>query len=211
MINLRELPEQQKNQRALKIKIKILEQTHDIKLAESSSPITKKLDETTQKLGDVNKELQPKTPKVAIGNTHNALLLENEQIQPGIIIDTSLENTLDNMKKFVGLFNIEESDNGDVFWNGIPVERMGGNKFKINEKIYDITPGIRKVFTDKTNTPTKQLNDKDRENLTNILESIHFENHKAIRGESKSGRYKQSRNIFKKRNLEGQGVKIIIP
>ena len=42
LISLRKLAEQQKNQRALKIKIRILKQTHDIKLAESLSPITKK-------------------------------------------------------------------------------------------------------------------------------------------------------------------------
>ena len=42
---LRKLAEQQKEQRAPKIKNRILEQTHDIKLAESLSPITKKLDE----------------------------------------------------------------------------------------------------------------------------------------------------------------------
>ena len=59
MINLRKLAEQQKNQRALKIKNRILKQIHDINLAESLSPITKKLDEvkeTTQKLGDVIKQ-----------------------------------------------------------------------------------------------------------------------------------------------------------
>ena len=45
LINLRKLAEQQKNQRALKIKNRILKQTHDIKLAESLSPIPKKLSE----------------------------------------------------------------------------------------------------------------------------------------------------------------------
>ena len=39
--NLQKLAEQQKNQRALKIKNRILKQTHDINLAESLSPITK--------------------------------------------------------------------------------------------------------------------------------------------------------------------------
>ena len=42
LINLRKLPEQQKNQRAEKIKNRILEQTHDVKLAEPLSPILKK-------------------------------------------------------------------------------------------------------------------------------------------------------------------------
>ena len=54
LINLRNLAEQQKNQRAPKIKNRILKQTHDIKLAESFSTITKKLDtinESTKQLG----------------------------------------------------------------------------------------------------------------------------------------------------------------
>ena len=38
--NLRKLAEQQKNQRALKIKNRIIKQTHDEKLAESLSPFT---------------------------------------------------------------------------------------------------------------------------------------------------------------------------
>ena len=48
--NLRKLAQQQKEQRALKIKNRILKQTHDKKLAESLSPITKKLDETSDNL-----------------------------------------------------------------------------------------------------------------------------------------------------------------
>ena len=59
MTNLRKLSEPQKDQRALKIKNRILKQTHDVKLAESLSPITKKLDtinESTQQLDDVIKE-----------------------------------------------------------------------------------------------------------------------------------------------------------
>ena len=43
-IDLRELEEQQKNQRALKIKNRILKQTHHVKLAERLSPITTKID-----------------------------------------------------------------------------------------------------------------------------------------------------------------------
>ena len=56
LFNLRKLAEQQKNQRAEKIKNRILKQTHDIKLAESLSPITEKLDEVTKssrELGEV--------------------------------------------------------------------------------------------------------------------------------------------------------------
>ena len=64
LINLPNLAVQQKDQRALKIKNRILKQTHDIKLAESLSPITKKLDdinESTQELGKIVKKSQPQT------------------------------------------------------------------------------------------------------------------------------------------------------
>ena len=100
LINLRKLSDQQKKQRALKIKNRILKQTHDIKLAENLSPVTKKLDkvnESIQKLGEIVKKSN--TPRPAIENTHNELPLENEQIDPGVIYDTSLEKTLNNMKK----------------------------------------------------------------------------------------------------------------
>ena len=48
LYNLRKLAEKQKIERALKIKNRILKQTHDVKLAESLSPITKKLDEVKE-------------------------------------------------------------------------------------------------------------------------------------------------------------------
>ena len=57
--NLRKLAEQQKYQRAEKIKNRISKQTHDVKLAESLSPITKNLDtinESTKILGKAIKE-----------------------------------------------------------------------------------------------------------------------------------------------------------
>ena len=95
-------------------------------------------------------------------------------------------------------FNIEETGDGEIFWNGFPVEKMGGNKLKINEKIHNITPGIQKVLTGTSNIPLKKLNDKDRKIFNNILESLDFENYQPIRGESKSGRYKQSKSNFKK-------------
>ena len=61
LINLRKLAQQQKEQRAEKIKNGILKQTHDKKLAESLSPITEKLDEvnktTQESLSPITKQL----------------------------------------------------------------------------------------------------------------------------------------------------------
>ena len=63
LFNLRKLAQQQKEQRAIKIKNTILKQTHDDKLAESLSTITKKLEEvnkSTKKLGEIVKKSQQK-------------------------------------------------------------------------------------------------------------------------------------------------------
>ena len=54
--NLRKLAEEQNNQRGHKIKTRTLKQAHDFKLAETLSPITKKVEEviiSTQNLGEV--------------------------------------------------------------------------------------------------------------------------------------------------------------
>ena len=59
LINSRKLSEQQKNQWAVKTKNRTLKQTHDFNLAESLSPITKKIDtiiESTENLSEVIKE-----------------------------------------------------------------------------------------------------------------------------------------------------------
>ena len=85
-------------------------------LAESLSALTKKLDEvkkTTQKLGDVIKKSN--TPQLDIENTHTALPIEKKQIHPGVIYDTTLENTLNIMKKVVVFFDIEETNDDEIF------------------------------------------------------------------------------------------------
>ena len=118
LINLRKLSEQQKEQRALKVKNKIVKETHSFKLAESLSPITKKLDEvnksineSTQELGDVNKKSQPaientlqpaieNTPQPAIESTPQPAI-ENKE---GAIYDVEIENTLSKMTDKTGFF-----------------------------------------------------------------------------------------------------------
>ena len=156
--NLRKLAQQQKDQRAEKIKNRILKQTHDVKLAESLSPITKRLDlvenNKGEKIGELikksetpaieNTQTQPETP--AIENTQTqpeTPAIENTQTQPGVIYDVSLENTLTNMKdKQKGFFKIIEDENGQRFWNGIPVEILGDSRIEINGINFNITSNL---------------------------------------------------------------------
>ena len=175
---------------------------------EKIGELIKKSETETPQLAIENTQTQPETPQAAIENTLTPQPVENNE---GVIYDVELENILNNIKNNAGFFKIEERDNGDVFWNGFPVEKKGGNKIKTNENVFDITRRFQKVLTDTSNIPIKKVNDQAREIFNNILESLDFKNYKPVRGESKSGRYKQSKTNFKKHNLEGQGVKNIIP
>ena len=50
------------------------------------------------------------------------------------------------MKKQKGCFNIKEKDNGDIILYGLPVEKIGGNKLKVNEKIFIISADLQNVL-----------------------------------------------------------------
>ena len=136
MINLRKLVERKKNQRAEKIKNRILKQTHVIKLAESLSPITKKLDEvkkSTQDLGDVIKASQLQAPQLAIGNTpttHQPI----EKIE-GTIYDVEIENTLKNMEKDIrGFFKTHHDPQSGWIINKYPNKTPAGTEVEISGK-----------------------------------------------------------------------------
>ena len=215
MINLRKLSEQQKEQRALKIKNRLLKQTHDIKLAESLSPITKRLDETSEKLGVVIKESAQNLGNVIKDNNTPQLALENYQddTQPGILYDVTLENTLSNMKdKQKGFFKIEEDENGRRLWNGIPVEISGDSRIEMKGKDFNITPNLQNVFTDTTGKTLQKLDKTEITTYKQLLKTLNYENYKPKFGENKSGRYKNTKNILIPNNFQGRGIeKIIIP
>ena len=122
MTNLRKFAEQQKGQRALKNKNRILKQTYDIKLAEFLSPFTIKLDETSKKLGAVITESTQNlgnvikdnnTPQLAIEKTPtNQQPIKNTPTtqQPiendeGNVFHVELEKTLNKMKDITGFFD----------------------------------------------------------------------------------------------------------
>ena len=73
---------------------------------------------------------------------------------------------------------------------------LGGTEVEIADKKFNITKGIQNVFTQTSNIPLKKLNNQEREIYNNILETLNFENYKPKSGESKSGRYKQSKTNF---------------
>ena len=183
LINLRKLSEQQKNQRAEKIKNKILKQTHDIKLAESLSPITERLDlvenNKGEKIGEIIKKSQQETP--AIENTQTQPPVENTP-QPAIentpqpiednegsIYAVELENTLNKMADNTGFFKTYHHPQRGWMIINHPIKTSKGTSVKINENKYNITPGLQKVFTDHSYDTAKSMSDKDKVIFRDIL------------------------------------------
>ena len=70
--------------------------------------------------------------------------------QDGVNYDPSLEHTLTTMKTANIFLKIEESPNGDKFWNGIPVEKLGGSRLQSGEDEYHKNIGFQNVFNDTT-------------------------------------------------------------
>ena len=147
--NLRKLADQQKNQRAERIKNRILKQTHDVKLAESLSPITKKLEvnKSSQKVGDIIKESNYRIASKTLPNS-SKFSKSMRQISGSLLIS---RNSL----------NITQDETGRANILGVPLEKSEGDTKKINETIYELTPEIYKALTYPTYTGTTMKNEDD--------------------------------------------------
>ena len=129
--NLRKLAEQQKNERAQKIKNRILKQTHDVKLAENLSPITKKLDtinESTKEIVEVIKETNSKVDIKALPNSSEFSNSMRQMIG-------SLLNSRNSLK-----ITQDESGRGNILV--VPFQISEGDTIKINENVHELTPEI---------------------------------------------------------------------
>ena len=212
--NLRKLAQQQKNERALKIKNRILKQTHDIKLAESLSPITKKLDDvkksTQESLSPINEKLDninESTQKVGD-------IIRDSNVMPSVLLkDTfkSLSNTPTSLK-------LSKDKDGDMSILGIPIKSLGGDRILVNDNnIYEFSREIHRALSSSTYTGKSMKNENDRRNLYNFLTDIGYSgvfDDKSNQKKFFTRLIKDYRNIKKEEpvDLEGRGIeKIIIP
>ena len=219
LINLRKLAEQQKNQRAENFINRILKQTHDIKLSESLSPITEKLDEvkkSTQELGDVIKESQPRTLQLAIENTPTTHQpIENNE---GNIYDVELENTLNKLKDNTWFFKTQHKPLSGWILNNFSIGTPGGTEVEISGNKYDTTPGLQKVFTDTKYETAKSMSDTEKVVFRDILSKTGYHDRKPTKGRT-SGRDRYIKNDLDNdvgrilnidKKLKGRGVERII-
>ena len=162
--NLRKLAEQQKEQRAPKIKNRILKQTHDVALADCLSPITKKLDEVNksarESLTPINKKLDTiNESTLKVGD------IINESNSSAQLKDTfnSLSNDESNTLKLVR----DEDDNLTI--RGIPIKSLGDNKVLLNNnKVYDLSTEMHKALSNSTYTGKSMKDKEDQLKLYNF-------------------------------------------
>ena len=131
-----------------------------MKLAESLSPIIKKLDT----INDSTKQLVKKS-EMEDGNTQTPAI-ENTTVS------RSLLDTLTHMKGNKNFFKTLEKD-GEVLWNKIPIKALGENRISIKNQEYDLKPNIQTYFTD-TNLTTENRDDEDKSTVYDILKNTGF-------------------------------------
>ena len=169
LINLRKLAEQQKKQRALKTKNSILKQTHDIKLAESLSPITKKLEDVNKSISEsINESTKQLVKKSDIvdENTQTPTMENISGTQP-------LRDTLTLMKKSKNFSKLQENPDGKIFWKKFSIIPRRENRVSIKGDEFDIKPKIRNYFTN-TRLTTKRMDNEDKLIIFNILKNVGF-------------------------------------
>ena len=164
LINLRKLAEQQKNQRAFKFKNGITKQTHDIKLAESLSPVTKKLDElkkTNQKLGeDITESTSEDDVIRAPANSSNLGNSVREMLGSLMNSHNSLKMTQDEIVQANIL--------------GVPLQISGGDRIRINENVYDLTTEIYKAISSTSYTGKTMKDESDIWMMNNIIRDLGY-------------------------------------
>ena len=161
--NLSKLAEQQKEQRALKIKNRILKKTHDVKLAESLSPITKKLDtinESNKKISEVIKESNSEKLIKALPN--------NSQFS------VSMRQMLGSLMNSKNSLKITQDESGRANILGVPIQISGADTIKIDENIYELTPEIYRVLSDTGYTGKTMKNETDILMMNNIIRDLGY-------------------------------------
>ena len=231
--NLRKLAEQQKEQRALKTKNRILKQTHDVKLAESLSPITKKLDtinKSTRDIGEVikksNSEKENNQEIVPFENE-----TEDENIQTNLralpnssMFSDHMTKTLGRLMSSLNSLKIIASPSGPTIL-GVPINTLGGDRIQIKDNIYDLTPEIYKALSYTGYDGKTMKKENDILMLNNIINDLGYTGIGDIKSKRKiflteklpklveeiQNKTFEEINDDSDSDLQGQGVKIIIP
>ena len=164
LIILRKLEEQQKEQRAIKIKNRISKQTHDVKLAKSLSPITKKLDEVNKFLSPITKKLDE---MVKESNSENK---KEMVITPSILSQETYKSSAEANKSL----KLNQDKNHNMSLLGVPIRSVGGDKIQVYDNIYEFIPEIHKAISNSSYTGNFMKNDDYRRTLYKFLVDLGY-------------------------------------
>ena len=132
LLSLEKLANEQKNEKARKIKNRIFKQTYNQKLAETFEPITKKIDEVVEG----TKELE--SP-----NDVNSLVIKTP---PGKTVSEEIAVKLGAMTGNRNQFKIAKNEQGQRTINGVDFKIVGEKSLKIGNNTYELTPEIQKAL-----------------------------------------------------------------
>ena len=171
LINLGKLAEQEKNQRAIKIKSKLLKRTQVRKLAEDSTPVTEKLEETFKTTDSTDQKTQ--TP--ALSSSQNLKATQ------------TLPDTPSFTRRFKNCFTLLKKPNAEVFWNVNRNKPLVRKNVETKNCDYDKNSDIQKTFTN-TKAITISMDKKDKTTVFKKLTDDSFCNRRPKRKRNKSAR-----------------------
>ena len=185
-----------------------------MKLAESLSPITKKLDEvnkSTQEVGDIIKKSNFKIDLKSLPNNSK--------------YSNSMRKMLGALMNSASSLKITQDEFGRANILGAPIRISQGDTIKTNEDIYELTPELYKALSNPLFTGNTMNNDDDFLMLYKILKDVKYTgsgdrstNRKKFFtidlpkkvSEIQNIRFDENTHDFDS-DIKGEGVKIIIP
>ena len=195
-------------------------------MAESLSPVTKKLEESIKK---ITKLINPSCSEIEINQEVVPVEInseeENKQINPRALPYSNKFSSQGNDRNLGVLMNSKSSlkllpdDAGRATILGTPIITVGGDIIQINENIYDLTPEIHKALSDKGYTGKNMKSQNDILTINTIIRDLSYTGD----GDRESKRKtfltltlpklvdEIQNKTFDEIDLEGRGVKIIIP
>ena len=199
-------------------------------MAESLSPITKKLDETTKKLGDVIKESNSENENnqeivpVEIESEDKNIQTNLRALPNSSMFSDQMTKTLGRLMSSANCLKINSTPYGATIL-GVPIYTLGGDRIQLKDNIYDLTPEIYKALS-YTGYEGKNLkHEKDILMLYNIINDLGYTGIDDIKSKRRiiltEKLPKLVEGIQNKTfeeitdnsdsDLQGEGVKIIIP
>ena len=227
LVNWRKLAKQQKNQQALKIKNRLLKQTRVIRLAESLSLITKKIDtinDSTKKLGEDIKEPiseNEKDPEIVPVETESEdeTILTNFRTLPNSSISSDLmRKRLRSLMFSSNSLRIKAPPSGPTIL-GVPLSTLGCDKMKTRDNDNDFTPEIYKALSSTTYSGKTMKDENDILMMNNIGRDLGYTGVGDRKYDTKTFFTIQlpklaqeiQNKTFYEIDLQGEGVKIIRP